>query len=141
MGRTSRLKLKGAAARVKQTEAATAATANLSKCRRIGNSDGATERRIPQVWNRAWRYVLFPSGARCQCAGIRHHPLDSTIALSARHWDARAEQSRAVAQQSKEIMKWLIAAFAFVSFAVSAQTLKWSVTLDGPAYGWATDGF
>lgn len=38
-------------------------------------------------------------------------------------------------------MKWLITVFAFISLTASAQTLKWSFTVDGPVYGWATDGF
>jgi len=38
-------------------------------------------------------------------------------------------------------MKWLITTFAFISLTASAQTLKWSFTVDGPVYGWATDGY
>jgi hypothetical protein len=38
-------------------------------------------------------------------------------------------------------MKWLTALFAFLSLTASAQTLKWSFTVDGPVYGWATDGY
>src|SRR5687767_10122954 len=38
-------------------------------------------------------------------------------------------------------MKWLIAVLAFISLTASAQELKWSFSVDGPVYGFATDGF